>query len=96
MDQTKLHSFLQETFSWPISSKKAWNTYENLLELFKSEDLCTTLYLCHIIELTSCQRKIWRNKLAESGFELRPDELNQIIFLLMLAMEEYIECYQGK
>ena len=41
--------------------------------------------------MTAKERLVLRNSIAERGYELTPNELNQYIFLLMLAIYEHIE-----
>lgn len=41
--------------------------------------------------MTTKQRLVLRNSIAERGYELTPNELDQYIFLLTLAIYEYIE-----
>jgi len=56
-----------------------------------TEDAATLDYLYHLVESDKYERLRYRNRLAEMGHELRPDELNQYIFLIVIAMSEYIE-----
>jgi len=74
-----------------LSTETAWEAYSNFVELFLDGDPATINYLCTICELGSKQRLLLRHKIAEYGFELTPNELNQYVLLILMALTEYME-----
>lgn len=91
MNRQELLRLLKSIYSWPIADNAAWNVYNNFLDMFMTEDAKTIDYLYGLVESSQVDRLRYRNRLAEMGHELRPDELNQYIFLIVIAMSEYIE-----
>jgi hypothetical protein len=91
MNIDKLGKILESVYDHAIEKKHAWEVFNNFLELFMMEELATSDYLCSLIELNKCQRLLFRNNLAELGYELTPNELNQYILLLIIALGEYLE-----
>lgn len=91
MNMNKIGKILSSVYNNPLSESHAWEVFNNFLELFMMEELQTTDYLCSLIELNKTERLKFRNNLAELGYELTPNELNQYILLLIVAMGEYLE-----
>jgi len=91
MNRQELLRLLKSIYDWPIPDDTAWSVYNNFLEIFMTEDAATLDYLYQLVESDKYERLLYRNRLAEMGHELRPDELNQYIFLIVIAMSEYIE-----
>ena len=91
MNKEELYKTLSSIYNNPISELSAWEVFNNFLELFMSEDYHTVDYLCRVIELSVLERLSFRNELAELGFELTPNELNQYILLMIIALNEYVE-----
>lgn len=91
MNRQELLRLLKSIYDWPIPDDTAWSVYNNFLEMFMTEDAETIDYLYALVESDQADRLRYRNRLAEMGHELRPDELNQYIFLIVIAMSEYIE-----
>jgi hypothetical protein len=91
MQKTTLIQVLSSVYEPTIDSEAAWAAYNNFIDLFLDEDPPTVEYLCTICELTQRERLLLRHKIAEEGFELTPNELNQYILLILVALAEYIE-----
>ncbi len=92
MNKREITDTVQSIYDWPISENKIWEVYTNFTELLISDiGLDLQEYLTTVISLDKSQRRIYRNKIASLGFELRPDELDQYILILMIAMAEQIE-----
>ncbi len=91
MEKTKLLKAINSTYEHNMEEDHIWDCYCAFLGLFLEDDIITTNYLINLIELTRGQRLVYRNKLAEMGFELTPNELNQYIFLLLIALNEYMD-----
>ncbi len=91
MNRQELLTLLKSIYNWPIPDDTAWSVYNNFLEIFMTEDAETMDYLYNLVESGREERLRYRNRIAELGHELRPDELNQYIFLIVVAMSEYIE-----
>ena len=91
MEKEKLISILNSVYEPVIEEDHVWDCYCSFLDLFFEDDPLTTNYLVSLVELTRTQRLLYRNRLAELGFELTPTELNQYIFLLLVALGEYMD-----
>jgi len=91
MNIDDLDKILTSIYECSIEKKHAWEVFNNFLELFMMEELQTTDYLCSLIELNKIERLKFRGDLAELGYELTPNELNQYILLLIIALGEYLE-----
>lgn len=91
MDTNELNKILTSVYDDALEKQHSWEVFNNFLELFMMEELQTTDYLCSLIELNKHQRLQFRSSLAELGYELTPNELNQYILLLIIAMGEYLE-----
>ena len=91
MQKTTLIQVLSSVYEPTIDEESAWAAYNNFIGLFLDEDPPTVEYLCTICELTQQERLLLRHKIAEEGFELTPNELNQYILLILVALAEYIE-----
>ena len=73
-----------------IDLDKAWRTYNNFLAIFKDEDEATIDYLLNIVNMNYRQKLLLRNRIAERGYELTPNELDQYIFILLMALYKYV------
>ena len=91
MEKNELFRILCCTFDTPLDGDKAWDCYINFVGLFLEGDDATINYLLTICELTRSQRLLLRSRIAELGFELTPSELNQYVFLILVALSEYME-----
>ncbi len=88
MNKQQLLETLHSIYDWPIEDENAWRVYNNILDLFNSGDFTTIDYLMDMIKTSKKERLEYRNSLAEIGYELRPDEVNQYIFLITVAMTQ--------
>jgi hypothetical protein len=82
---------MQSIYEWPLKEDVIWDVYSNFLELALTKDEYVVEYLNKVVDFSSSERIEYRNKLAEQGFELRPDELSQYTVLIMIALKESIE-----
>lgn len=71
-----------------LKSEDAWIVYLNLVKLFKDSDKDTVSYLEEIGSMTKRQKLKWRNSLASEGTELTPDQVDDYILILSLAITE--------
>jgi len=71
-----------------LETEKAWIVYLNLVKLFKNSDKDTVSYLEEIGSMTKKQKLKWRNSLASEGMELTPDQVDDYILILSLAITE--------
>ena len=90
MDQEELLTLLIILFDDTIDLDKAWRTYNNFVNIFEDEDPATVDYLLDVVNMNHKQRLILRNIIAERGFELTPNELDQYIFILLMALYKYV------
>jgi hypothetical protein len=91
MSEQRIVDILRSVYDSSLKDDQVLDCYFSFLDLFLEQDLPTTSYLLSILQLTKRQRLQYRNKLAELGFELTPNELNQYIFLLIMALNEYVD-----
>tara|TARA_R100000008_G_C3507711_1_gene127135 strand:+ start:379 stop:657 length:279 start_codon:yes stop_codon:yes gene_type:complete len=90
MDQEELLTLLIILFDDTIDPDRAWRTYNNFVNIFEDEDPATVDYLLDVVNMNHKQRLILRNRIAERGFELTPNELDQYIFILLMALYKYV------
>ncbi len=90
-DINEIHDIIASIYDWPITKTQTEEVYNNFSELIASDDLETVNFFMELVKFDKNQRRAYRSHLAEMGFELRPDEMNQYILLLMLAIMEAVE-----
>jgi|TARA_B100000085_G_scaffold16821_1_gene14537 hypothetical protein len=71
-----------------LEIENAWMVYLNLTKLFRDSDKDTVSYLEEIGSMTKEQKLKWRNSLASEGIELTPDQVDDYILILSLAITE--------
>jgi len=91
MKQERIFRLLEALYGDTIKKESALKSYTNFLEICSDEDKTTMEYLLHVVNMTTRERLRLRNSIAERGYELTPNELNQYIFLLLLAIHDHIE-----
>tara|TARA_R110002020_G_C16042166_1_gene753806 strand:- start:165 stop:452 length:288 start_codon:yes stop_codon:yes gene_type:complete len=91
MKQEKIFTLLEALYGETIERESAWRTYQNFLNICADEDNETMDYMLHVVNMNHKERLNLRNLIAEKGYELTPNELNQYIFLLLLAIYDHIE-----
>lgn len=91
MDNEKLINIVKSIYDWPISDEKIVEVYNNFKDIIKNGDEETVDFMESVIKFDKKQRMQYRNYLASIGFELRPNELDQYILLLIIAMLDMIE-----
>ena len=90
MKHEELLTLLVILYDNTIDFDKAWRTYNNFLAIFKDEDEATIDYLLNIVNMNYRQKLLLRNRIAERGYELTPNELDQYIFILLMALYKYV------
>ena len=91
MKQIEIDFLLSSIYEDPIDIKDAWRSYSSFVSLFNEYDEELTDYLLNIVDLNRKERLEFRNRLAEKGHELTPNQLNQYVLLIMIAVREYID-----
>lgn len=92
MNKEQIVGTVKSIYDWPLPDDKIWEVYNNFTELFHCDTDYATLSYCEkIVKLNKKERKIYRNKIASMGFELRPDELDQYILIMMIVITENVE-----
>jgi len=91
MNKEQLTFVLQAFFDDSIKGASAWLAYCNFKELLNDNDRDTIQYFLRVVEMDRRSRLKLRTTMAEHGNELTPNQLDQYIFLLLLALNEYIE-----
>jgi len=92
MNKEKLSQTINSIYNWPLDPIIAWTIYQNLTHLVESECEATLDFLKQVVSFDKSQRMEYRNYLAcDYGIELRPDELNQYILIIMIVLMEKVE-----
>ena len=91
MNKEQLALVLRAFFDDSIKETSAWLAYCNFKNLLNDGDKDTIEYFLRVVEMNRISRLKLRNSMVEQGNELTPNQLDQYIFLLLLALNEYIE-----
>lgn len=91
MNNEKLINTVKSIYDWPISDEKIIEVYNNFKDIIKNGDEQTVDFMESVIKFDKKQRMQYRNYLASIGFELRPNELDQYILLMIIVMLDMIE-----
>ncbi len=86
MKRHQIFNLLETFYNDTIESGRAWKTYQNFYDICSSGDQTTIEYMQGVISMGVEERLRLRNRIAEKGFELTPNQLDQYIFLLFLAI----------
>lgn len=87
MQKIELKNILRKCYGETIDLETAWIVYNNIVELCQSQDVETIFYLLETVGMNQKQRLLWRNRLAEKGFELTPEQVNQYLLVITLGIE---------
>ena len=90
MDKEILYDMLSSAYDDTIDIDKAWSLYENFDELCINGDFSTILYLYKVCMMNSKEKLRWGTKLAELGFELTPNEVDQYLLILAIVLTSVI------
>tara|TARA_R100001244_G_scaffold113417_1_gene83982 strand:- start:92 stop:364 length:273 start_codon:yes stop_codon:yes gene_type:complete len=90
MDKKLLFDLLDNAYEDTIDINKAWSLYTNFDELCINGDFMTILYIYKICMMGKRDRLLWRTKLAEQGFELTPNEVDQYLLILTIVLTSAI------
>ena len=90
MDKELLHDLLSVAYEDVIDIDKAWNLYENFDDLCIQGDFTTILYVYKICTMDKMGKLRWRMRLAELGFELTPNEVDQYLLILTIVLTSVI------
>ena len=91
MKRQQISELLESFYNDAIEPESAWQTYQNFYQICTDGDKDTMEYMYDVIQMDTTQRLALRHKIAARGFELTPSQLNQYIFLLLLATMNYID-----
>jgi hypothetical protein len=86
MKRHQIFNLLESFYNDTIESDTAWQTYQNFYDICSSGDQPTMEYLYVVVGMGAKERLNLRSRIAEKGFELTPNQLDQYIFLLFLAI----------
>ena len=86
MKRREIFNLLEAFYNDTIESDSAWKTYQNFYDMYSSGDRLTVEYMYGVISMGTAERLRLRIRIAERGFELTPNQLDQYIFLLFLAI----------
>ena len=90
MDKELLHDLLSVAYEDVIDIDKAWSLYENFDDLCIQGDFITILYVYKICMMNKVDKLRWRMRLAELGFELTPNEVDQYLLILTIVLTSVI------
>lgn len=90
MDKKLLFDLLDNAYEDAIDIDKAWNLYNNFDELCINGDFTTIIYVYKICMMNKRDRLLWRTRLAEQGFELTPNEVDQYLLILTIVLTSAI------
>lgn len=90
MDKEILYDLLSTSYEEAIDIDKAWSLYNNFDELCINGDFTTILYVYKICMMDKRDRLRWRTRLAELGFELTPNEVDQYLLILTIVLTSAI------
>lgn len=88
MSKKDLLVILQTCYNDHLDIEVAWRCYCNLLQVCYESDENTIKYLHSLAISKKRERLLLRNRIAEKGFELTPNELDQYLLMLALALSE--------
>ena len=86
MKRKKLARILNDFYDDALPTDHAWDTYLNFLKMYKSADEDTIEFMYGICNMTKNDMLRWRTRLAEKGFELTPNEIEQYILIAAIVM----------
>jgi hypothetical protein len=87
---------LDSIYEWPIPKEKTIDVYVSLFDIFLFDgDENTMEYIEAVANYNESEKKEYRNRLAELGFELRPDEISQYLLIINMALKEFKEASDG-
>jgi hypothetical protein len=89
MKQQKISALLKALYHDTIKLESVNTTYNNFYKLCLDSDKSTMDYLHDVINMCLSERLELRSRIAERGFELTPNQLDQYIFILVLAIYDY-------
>ena len=89
MKQQKISALLKALYHDTIKLESVNTTYNNFYKLCLDSDKGTMDYLHDVINMRLNERLELRGRIAERGFELTPNQLDQYIFILVLAIYDY-------
>ena len=86
MKQKTFNMILFKNSKNSICPDRAWEVYINCCKLTKDSNKNTMEYLEKIGSMSRTEKLQWRTKLSEIGIELTPDQVEDYIFILSLAI----------
>jgi len=87
MKRKKLSEILDAFYSDDaISIDTAWDIYLNFLKLYKSADEDTIQYMHKLSTMTTKEILGWRHEIAERGYELTPNEVEQYVLIIAIVL----------
>lgn len=95
MKRHQIFNLLETLYNDTIESDSAWKTYQNFYDMYSNGDQSTIEYMYGVVSMGTEERLRLRSRIAERGFELTPNQLDQYIFLLYLAIYDLEEDTKG-
>ncbi len=91
MKRNQISILLEACYNDAITPESAWQTYKNFYEICLDGDDATMEYMYGVVNMNATERLRLRNRIAENGFELTPSQLDQYIFILLLAIYDHMD-----
>jgi hypothetical protein len=89
MKKEKILTLLKALYRDTLKLESVGSTYTNFYKLCLDGDKDTMDYLHYVMNMQLDERLELRCRIAERGFELTPNQLDQYIFILILAVCDY-------
>lgn len=86
----ELYLMLEFTYDEPLDKETAWSCYERFQQHISNGDINTIKYFLQVINYENEMILKFRTKIAESGYELTPDQTCQYIFILATCIIDRI------
>ena len=86
MKRKKLARILNDFYDEKLKFLKDYNLHLNFQKMYKSADEDTIEFMYNICNMTKRDMLRWRTRLAEKGFELTPNEIEQYILIAAIVM----------
>lgn len=90
MTKEELYEMLYYVYDEPLNANLAWDVYNRFIYHIDNGDVSTINYFLKIMIYDECDILKLRNKMAEGGRELTPEQLSQYIFILNLCIMDKI------
>jgi hypothetical protein len=86
MKRKKFIDIMSKYSNLSINNETAWEIYLRCVKSFKNTDKNSVEYLKKIGSMSQKEKLVWRTRLAESGIEITPSEIDDYILIISLVV----------